>query len=39
MMRRLAEADALIRRAPHAPGAKKGEIIEIIRFFERSAGY
>jgi molybdopterin molybdotransferase len=39
MMRRLAEADALIRRAPHAPAVKPGEYVDIIRFFEGPAGY
>lgn len=32
MMRRLAEADALIRRAPHAPAAEAGEEVDILRF-------
>jgi len=31
MLRLLAESDALILRAPHAPAAKAGEIVDIIR--------
>lgn len=32
MMRRLTDADCLIRRMPHAPAAQAGETVEIIRF-------
>jgi molybdopterin molybdotransferase len=31
LMRLLANADALILRAPHAPSASAGDVVEVIR--------
>lgn len=39
MMSRLADADCLIRRMPHAPPAKAGEIVDIIRFPKSIGGF